>query len=166
MQSRSPGRALRLALPAELRPSSHWQIWQSDGNRFPPGLRPKALERDPQLEQTIMDLVLGLGARIPQVTLRDPRELTAYAVLGVAGGISSLVFSKALGYLRPRLRSLAHWTHFFQPGYGVMDQAMHGQFAWQLLVTKSSDRRRDCQQTSPRERRLVWRDFPTQRCLR
>src|SRR5208337_1850042 len=35
--------------------------------------------------------------------------------------------SKALGYLRPRLRSLAHWTHFFQPGYGVMDQAMHGQ---------------------------------------
>ncbi len=93
--------------------------------------------------------------RIPQVTLRDPRELTAYAVLGVAGGISALVFSKALGYLRPRLRSLARWTHFFQPalagllvgaigffgfpqvmgpGYGVMDQAMHGQFAWQLLV--------------------------------
>ena len=36
--------------------------------------------------------------------LRDPRELTAsYAVLGVAGGISALVFSKALGYLRPRL---------------------------------------------------------------
>ena len=93
--------------------------------------------------------------RIPQVTLRDPRELTAYAVLGVAGGISALVFSKALGYLRPHLRSLARWTHFFQPalagllvgaigffgfpqvmgpGYGVMDQAMHGQFAWQLLV--------------------------------
>jgi len=104
--------------------------------------------------------------RIPQVTLRDPRELTAYAVLGVAGGISSLVFSKALGYLRPRLRSLARWTHFFQPGYGVMDQAMHGQFAWQLLVTRSSDRRRDCQQTSPRERRLVWHDFRSRRCLR
>src|SRR5271154_7606909 len=93
--------------------------------------------------------------RIPQVTLKDPRELTAYAVLGVAGGVSALVFSKALGYLRPRLRSLARWTYFFQPalaglfvgaigffgfpqvmgpGYGVMDQAMHGQFAWQLLV--------------------------------
>jgi chloride channel protein, CIC family len=93
--------------------------------------------------------------RIPQVTLRDPRELTAYAVLGVAGGLVALIFSKALGYLRPRLRSLARWTHFFQPGlaglmvgaigffgfpqvmgpgYGVIDQAMHGQFAWKLLI--------------------------------
>ena len=93
--------------------------------------------------------------RIPQVTLRDPRELTAYAVLGVAGGVVALIFSKALGYLRPRLRSLARWTHFFQPGlaglmvgaigffgfpqvmgpgYGVIDQAMHGQFAWKLLI--------------------------------
>jgi chloride channel protein, CIC family len=93
--------------------------------------------------------------RIPQVTLRDPRELTAYAVLGVFGGFSALVFSKALGYLRPRLRNLPRWTQFVQPGvaglmvgaigffgfpqvmgsgYGVMDQAMHGQFAWKLLV--------------------------------
>ena len=93
--------------------------------------------------------------RIPQVVLRDPRELTAYAVLGVVGGIVALIFSKALGYLRPRLRSLARWTHFFQPGlaglmvgaigffgfpqvmgpgYGVIDQAMHGQFAWKLLI--------------------------------
>ena len=93
--------------------------------------------------------------RIPQVTLRDPRELTAYAVLGVAGGLVALIFSKALGYLRPHLRSLARWTHFFQPGlaglmvgaigffgfpqvmgpgYGVIDQAMHGQFAWKLLI--------------------------------
>jgi chloride channel protein, CIC family len=93
--------------------------------------------------------------RIPQVTLRDPRELTAYAVLGIVGGIAALVFSKSLGYLRPRLRNLPHWTCFCQPaiaglmvggigffgfpqvmgpGYGVMDQAMHGQFVWQLLV--------------------------------
>ena len=93
--------------------------------------------------------------RIPPVILRDPRELTAYAVLGVAGGLFALVFSKALGYLRPYLRRQARWTHFFQPGvaglmvgtigffgfpqvmgpgYGVMDQAMHGQFAWKLLI--------------------------------
>ena len=93
--------------------------------------------------------------RIPAVTLRDPRELTAYAVLGVAGGLFALVFSKALGYLRPRLRVLPRWTQFFQPGlaglmvgaigffgfpqvmgpgYGVIDQAMHGQFAWQMLL--------------------------------
>jgi len=93
--------------------------------------------------------------RIPSVTLRDPRELLAYAVLGVAGGISSLVFAKALGYLRPRLRNLRRSTHYWQPavagfmvgcigffglpqvmgpGYEIMDQAMHGTFAWKLLL--------------------------------
>jgi chloride channel protein, CIC family len=93
--------------------------------------------------------------RIPQVTLRDPRELTAYAVLGVAGGLFALVFSKALGYLRPRLRGQSRWNCFFQPavaglmvgaigffgfpqvmgpGYGAIDQAMHGQFTWKLLL--------------------------------
>ncbi|MBV8113425.1 MAG: chloride channel protein [Silvibacterium sp.] len=93
--------------------------------------------------------------RIPPVTLRDPRELTAYAVLGVCGGLLALVFSKSLGYLRPRLRTQSHWNRFFQPsvaglmvgaigyfgfpqvmgpGYAVMDQAMHGQFAWKILV--------------------------------
>ncbi len=93
--------------------------------------------------------------RIPSVTLRDPRELTAYAVLGVMGGFSALVFSKSLGYLRPRLRRLPRWTQFVQPGvaglivgaigfigfpqvmgpgYEVMDQAMHGQFGWEMLA--------------------------------
>ena len=93
--------------------------------------------------------------RIPSVTLRDPRELIAYAVLGVVGGFSALVFSKALASLRPRLRALPHWTHYCQsgiagllvgligflglpqvmgPGYEVIDQAMHGQFAWKLLL--------------------------------
>lgn len=93
--------------------------------------------------------------RIPPVTLRDPRELIAYAVLGVAGGFAALVFSKALGYLRPRLRAMPRWTQYCQPGvagllvgligfvgfpqvmgpgYEVIDQAMHGQFAWKLLL--------------------------------
>jgi len=93
--------------------------------------------------------------RIPQVTLRDPRELTAYAVLGIFGGLFALVFSQALGYLRPRLCILPRWTQFFQPGlaglmvgaigffgfpqvmgpgYGVIDEAMHGQFVWQMLL--------------------------------
>lgn len=93
--------------------------------------------------------------RIPSVTLRDPRELTAYAVLGVLGGFSAFIFSRALGYLRPRLRSLPASTHYVQPalaglfvgligyfglpqvmgpGYETMDQAMHGQFPWQMLA--------------------------------
>ncbi|WP_158749769.1 chloride channel protein [Acidobacterium sp. S8] len=93
--------------------------------------------------------------RIPTVTLRDPRELIAYAVLGIVGGFAALVFSKALGYLRPRLRAMPKWTQYCQsglagllvgmigffgfpqvmgPGYEVIDQAMHGQFAWKLLL--------------------------------
>jgi CIC family chloride channel protein len=92
--------------------------------------------------------------RIPPVNLHDPRELIAYTVLGVVGGFSALVFSKALGYLRPRLRLLPRWTYYCQPaiagllvgligfagfpqvmgpGYEVIDQAMHSQFTWQLL---------------------------------
>ncbi len=93
--------------------------------------------------------------RIPVVTLKGPQELLAYTVLGVAGGVASLLFSKALGYFRPRLRNLPRWTGYVQspiaglivgaiaffgfpqvmgPGYNVIDQAMHGQFTWKFLL--------------------------------
>jgi len=92
---------------------------------------------------------------IPSISLRDPRELMAYAVLGLFGGLLAPVFSAALGFLRPRLRALPRWSHFVQPavaglmvgaigyfgfpqvmgvGYNVIDQALHGQFIWQVLI--------------------------------
>jgi chloride channel protein, CIC family len=93
--------------------------------------------------------------RIPAVTLRDPRELLAYAVLGVAGGFAALLFGKSLCYLRPKLRSQPPWSQLLQPslagllvggigyfgltqvmgaGYQAIDQAMHAQFAWRMLL--------------------------------
>jgi CIC family chloride channel protein len=94
--------------------------------------------------------------RIPAIhSLRDPRELMAYAVLGFIGGLLAPLFSLLLGYLRPRLRALPRWTQYLQPaiagllvgsigyfgfpevmgvGYHVIDQAMHGQFVWQILI--------------------------------
>lgn len=93
--------------------------------------------------------------RIPAVTLVDARELLAYAVLGVVGGIASLIFTRALGWLRPMLRRQRPSWQLAQPalaglmvgaigyfglpqvmgaGYNTIDQAMHGQFAWKMLL--------------------------------
>ncbi len=93
--------------------------------------------------------------RIPSVTLRDPRELTAYAALGVLGGLSAFVFARALATLRPRLRAMPENVQLFQPaaagllvgligylgfpqvmgpGYEAMDQALHGQYTWGFLL--------------------------------
>src|SRR6202167_5560103 len=92
--------------------------------------------------------------RIPAVQLERPSELIAYAILGVVGGFASVAFSSAITRLRPRFRALPNWTQYFQPavaglligiiavlgapqvmgaGYEYIDEAMHGQFTWQLL---------------------------------
>ena len=93
--------------------------------------------------------------RIPVVQLERPSELIAYAILGVVGGLASVLFSVGIAKLRPRCRALPLWTQYFQPalaglligimamlgapqimgaGYEAMDQAMHGRFTWQFLA--------------------------------
>ncbi|MGH9353269.1 MAG: chloride channel protein, partial [Terriglobia bacterium] len=92
--------------------------------------------------------------RIPAYHLANVSEFLAYAVLGVIGGFSSLIFVKLIGALRPRLKALPSWTFYLQPalagllvgiiglrfpqvmgaGYYYIDQAMHGQYVWQILA--------------------------------
>jgi len=93
--------------------------------------------------------------RIPAVHLERPSELIAYSVLGVVGGLASVVFSSGIGTLRPKFKALPRWTQYFQPaaaglligliavlgapqvmgaGYEYIDEAMHGQFTWQMLA--------------------------------
>jgi CIC family chloride channel protein len=93
--------------------------------------------------------------RIPAVQLQRPSELIAYSVLGVVGGLASVIFSVGIATLRPRCKALPLWTQYFQPalaglligiiamlgapqimgaGYEAMDEAMHGRFTWQFLA--------------------------------
>ena len=92
--------------------------------------------------------------RVPPFQLVHPWEILAYVVLGIVGGLASLGFLKWLAYARPRMKNLPPWTQYFQPaaagliigvigiklpqvmgaGYSIIDQALHGQFTWQLLI--------------------------------
>src|SRR5256885_839099 len=100
--------------------------------------------------------------RIPSLALNRPAELVAYGLLGIVGGLAAVMFSRSIGFLRPRLRALPRWTQYFQPacaglliglmgyfgapqimgaGYEYMDQAMHDQFTWQMLAALAVDRK-------------------------
>ena len=91
--------------------------------------------------------------RAPGYRLESPGELLAYAILGVAGGLAAMVFVKSIKLLRPRLKALPTWGQYLLPavagvliglisrhypqvmgaGYDYMDQAMHDQYAWEVL---------------------------------
>jgi CIC family chloride channel protein len=94
--------------------------------------------------------------RIPTVSLISTEELLAYTLLGIVGGLVSMVFAKLVGWLRTRLKAAPRWTQYLQPaiaglmigtigyfgfpqvmgaGYEYMDQAMHNQFTIQVLLS-------------------------------
>ncbi|MGA8145538.1 MAG: chloride channel protein [Candidatus Acidiferrales bacterium] len=92
--------------------------------------------------------------RVPPFRVASATELLAYVVLGVIGGCASLLFLKWIAYARPRMQAWPRWTQYWQPaaagliigfigirlpqvmgaGYSVIDQALHGQFGWKLLL--------------------------------
>jgi chloride channel protein, CIC family len=92
--------------------------------------------------------------RVPPFRVAGAFEMLAYVVLGITGGFASLLLLKWIVYARPKLMALPRWTHYLQPaaaglligliglrfpqvmgaGYAIVDQAMHGQFTWKILL--------------------------------
>jgi chloride channel protein, CIC family len=92
--------------------------------------------------------------RIPGFELTDASELLVYAAIGVLGGALSAAFIHAIEIAKQRLGQLGHWRHYGLPaiggfltgvvglwfpevmgaGYDAVNSALHGQFAWQVLV--------------------------------
>jgi CIC family chloride channel protein len=92
--------------------------------------------------------------RVPQYHLAHPLELIAYAVLGVTGGLISLLFCKGLLRLRAFFLSLPPSTRALQPamgglligviliffpqvmgvGYEYVDQALNGSMPLKIMV--------------------------------
>ena len=92
--------------------------------------------------------------KVPQYKLVHPAEFAVYAVLGVAGGMVSAVFTKLLLGIRGRFLRLPLKTIWFQPvvgglavglmvwfvpqvlgvGYGFVGEALNGRMAFQLMA--------------------------------
>lgn len=92
--------------------------------------------------------------RVPEFQFRDPVELVAYAVMGVAGGFVSVAFVRVLVRIRERFSEFGSWRHYALPaisgflvgciglglpgimgaGYESVDSALHDEFGWSLLL--------------------------------
>jgi len=92
--------------------------------------------------------------KVPQYQLIHPAEFAVYAVLGVAGGVVSAVFTKLLLGIRARFLRFPQKTVWFQPvaggllvgvmgwfvpqvlgvGYGFVGEALNGRMAFRLMA--------------------------------
>jgi CIC family chloride channel protein len=104
----------------------------------------------------VLRLMLGNNPlfRVPQYELVHPFEFAIYAMLGVAGGLVSVAFTKLLLRMREQFLRLPRWTCWFQPlagglatgliawglpqvlgvGYGYVGDALNGKMALQLMA--------------------------------
>jgi CIC family chloride channel protein len=104
----------------------------------------------------VLRMLLGNNPlfQVPQYQLVHPVELAIYALLGVAGGLVSVAFTKLLLFIRERFLQLPAWTRWFQPvagglvtgmlgwivpqvlgvGYGYVGDALNGKMAVQLMA--------------------------------
>ena len=104
----------------------------------------------------VLRLLLGNSPlfKVPQYQLVHPAEFAVYAVLGVAGGLVSVAFTKLLLGMRARFLRLPEKTVWFQPlaggllvgllgwfvpqvmgvGYGYVGYALNGNMALKLML--------------------------------
>src|SRR6266704_735829 len=71
--------------------------------------------------------------QVPQYQLVSPMEFAVYAVLGIAGGLVSAIFTKLLLRMRERFLSLPKKTLWAQPVAGGLLVGVRGCFVTQLL---------------------------------
>ncbi len=83
----------------------------------------------------VLRLLLGNNPlfKVPQYQLVSPWEFAAYAVLGVAGGLVSVAFTRLLLGMRARFLRLPRNTVWFQPLAGGLLVGIMGWFVPQLM---------------------------------
>ena len=83
----------------------------------------------------MLRLLLGNNPlfHVPQYQFVNPAEFGIYAVLGVAGGMVSVAFTKLLLWMRARFLKFPRKTLWFQPVAGGVTVGIMGWFVPQLL---------------------------------
>lgn len=83
----------------------------------------------------VLRLLLGNSPlfKVPQYQLVHPAEFAVYAVLGVAGGLVSVAFTKLLLSMRERFLRFPQKTVWFQPVAGGLLVGLLGWFVPQVL---------------------------------